>query len=162
MACETIVVNEGMGIADTEKNTEESNTNTKENIDGIPITVESPAEDAISGHYTPTSTTETRLPWKKTKAEKLWKKSNPKLPKITLKGEDIYTIHRIHSSPARWCHIGRQRQGKASDSSGRIAIASESPLRICLEEFDAVWAQLFLKKIIKEIANKRECGILYT
>jgi hypothetical protein len=31
-----------------------------------------------------------------------------------------------------------------------------------LEEFDAVWAQLFLKEIIKEIANKRECGILYT
>jgi hypothetical protein len=45
---------------------------------------------------------------------------------------------------------------------GRTAIASESPLHICLEEFDAVWAQLFLKEIIKEIANKRDCGILYT
>jgi hypothetical protein len=68
MACETSVVDEGMGIADTEKNTEESNTNAKENIDSIPVTVESPAEDAITEHHAPTSTTETRSPWKETKA----------------------------------------------------------------------------------------------
>jgi hypothetical protein len=55
MACETSIVDEGMGIADTEKNTEESNTNTKENIDGIPVIVESPAEDAITGHHAPSS-----------------------------------------------------------------------------------------------------------
>ncbi|CAD6251266.1 unnamed protein product [Miscanthus lutarioriparius] len=55
MAYETSTVDEGMGIADTEKNTEGSNTNAKENFDGIPVSVESPAKDAVAEHHTPTS-----------------------------------------------------------------------------------------------------------
>jgi hypothetical protein len=44
-----------MGIAGTEKNTEESNTNAKENFDGIPVNVECPAKDAVAEHRAPTS-----------------------------------------------------------------------------------------------------------
>jgi hypothetical protein len=55
MAYETSIDNEGMGIADTEKNTKKLNTNAKEYIDGIPITVESPAKDVVAEHHAPTS-----------------------------------------------------------------------------------------------------------
>ena len=52
MAYETSIDDEGMGIADTE----ESNTNAKENFDGIPVSgVESPAKDAVAEHHAPTS-----------------------------------------------------------------------------------------------------------
>ena len=51
MAYETSIDDEGMGITDTE----ESNTNAKEYIDGIPVTVESPAKDAVAEHHAPTS-----------------------------------------------------------------------------------------------------------
>ena len=55
MAYEASIDDEGMGIADTEKNTEESNTNANEYIDGIHVTVEYPAKDAVAEHHAPTS-----------------------------------------------------------------------------------------------------------
>jgi hypothetical protein len=55
MAYEASIDDEGMDIADTEKKTEESNTNAKEYLDGIPVTVESPAKDAIAKHHAPTN-----------------------------------------------------------------------------------------------------------
>jgi len=54
MAYEASIDDEGMGIANTEKNTEESNTNANEYIDGIPVTVESPAKDVVAEHHAPT------------------------------------------------------------------------------------------------------------
>jgi hypothetical protein len=72
---------------------------------------------------------------KKTGAEKLWKtNSNPNLLKTTLIEGNIYTTHRIRSPPTHRCHRGRRRQGKAGESGGRTAIASESPLCYCFED----------------------------
>ncbi|CAD6247692.1 unnamed protein product [Miscanthus lutarioriparius] len=51
MAYEASIDDEGMGIADTE----ESNTNANEYIDGIHVTVEYPAKDAVAEHHAPTS-----------------------------------------------------------------------------------------------------------
>jgi hypothetical protein len=51
MASKISITGYSMGTADTERNTEETNTDTNESSKGKPVTVEPPTKDVVDEHH---------------------------------------------------------------------------------------------------------------
>jgi hypothetical protein len=129
MASKISITGYNMGTANIGRNTEETNTDAKENSKGKPVAVATPAKDVVDEHRDSLTMDkddkrealeEQKLP----SEEFIRKESNPTLPKTTIIVGKIYALHQILTSPSPPAPKKRPLEvRKPADSGDRLGVA---------------------------------------